>query len=1132
MKIMREAFVRVWRDTGFPRRHQSRVRDRLRLLQHEQLEQRCVLTLPATQTFAEGDAIVYNGPTVDLVSDTFSFDAFVDFGGDVDSYFFAPQFNGTYTIDVGDFGNTVDPEVAVYIASTGARIGYNDDVTASNDDARLSITLTSDVRYIIAVADQPATTAGNVSIVVSAPSKTGSFLLTPDASGDATTSVLLDVPTDIDYYSVTAPANANGGLTVSAAGATFNQRLALFNSAGTLLQGPLISINYSSAVPGQEYRIAVFSSNYATAGTSNLLVNFNNDLPDIRMTSVISNGNTGIALTYEITNGSVAPFSIDIFQSNNALMDGVDTQIGTLPLGPGDRTVGVHTVNLTLGSGITLPGAGIADPNIDYRLLFTADSANLVGEPDVDPRNEDNTVVFAGVYHQPAGPVMAFGTDSADTVTVTPSGVNVGVNFNNLITVSYPTSDVTQFRVRGAGGDDHFTSGAANATMSIPLAVWGGAGLDTMVGGDGNDTLSGGADDDIYVFLPSEVVESDTIEEAPGGGRDKVDFSQLSTAVTLNLGLTTPQGVNLGRLLTLTSSSGLEDATGGSAADLLIGNSNANQLFGFGGGDSLLGGQGDDVYIFGTAASSEADQVTENVNEGNDTLNFASVATSVVLNMAANSVQPAHANRTLKLNSPITFENAIGGSGADNLIGNSLNNTLRGGPGDDTLNGALGSDLLFGGANNDTYLFGAASVAEADEVSENVNEGTDTLNYAFLTTSVVLNMAANSVQPAHANRTLKLNSPITFENAIGGSGADNLIGNSLNNTLRGGPGDDTLNGALGSDLLFGGANNDTYLFGAASVAEADEVSENVNEGTDTLNYAFLTTSVVLNMGANSVQPVHVNRTLKLNSPITFENAIGGSGADNLIGNSLSNTLTGGPGDDTLNGAGGSDLLIGGANNDTYLFGAAAAVEADQVTENANDGIDLLNFAFLTTDVVLNLGSTAIQPVHLNRTLKLNSVSTFENAMGGTGNDTLLGNVLANRLTGGNGNNILIGLEGADILVSGSGRDILIGGLGLDVLNGGAGDDILIAGGTTSDTILTSLTALRTAWVSADSYATRITNLRAGVGNPLVSLKTTINVLNDGGEDDVMVGGTDTDWFFRALDDVITDLVAGEILDLL
>jgi Ca2+-binding RTX toxin-like protein len=265
-----------------------------------------------------------------------------------------------------------------------------------------------------------------------------------------------------------------------------------------------------------------------------------------------------------------------------------------------------------------------------------------------------------------------------------------------------------------------------------------------------------------------------------------------------------------------------------------------------------------------------------------------------MLNLAANSVQPVHSNRTLKLNSPITFENAIGGSGADNLIGNSLSNTLRGGPGNDTLNGSLGSDLLFGGANNDTYLFGAASAAEADQVSENVNEGIDTLNFAFLTTNVVLNMAANSVQAVHANRTLKLNSPITFENAIGGSGADNLIGNSLNNTLTGGPGNDTLNGSGGSDFLLGGAQNDTYLFGPASVAEADQVAENLNEGTDTLNFATLTTNIVVNLGANSVQALHLNRTLKLNSPITFENFIGGSGADYLIGNSLNNTLTGGP----------------------------------------------------------------------------------------------------------------------------------------------------------------------------------------------------------------------------------------------
>jgi Ca2+-binding RTX toxin-like protein len=215
-----------------------------------------------------------------------------------------------------------------------------------------------------------------------------------------------------------------------------------------------------------------------------------------------------------------------------------------------------------------------------------------------------------------------------------------------------------------------------------------------------------------------------------------------------------------------------------------------------------------------------------------------------------------------------------------------------------------------------------------------------------------------------------------------------------------------------------------------------------------------------------------------------------------------------------------------------MFVPATSAEADQVTENANEGVDTLNFAYLTTGVAVNLGSTSVQTVHTNRTLKLNSLSTFENAIGGTASDMLLGNALANRLTGGSGHNILVGMEGSDILEAGSGRDILIGGLGLDILKGDAGDDILIAGRTTNDTNLSNLNTLRAQWISGNAYSTRITNLRAGVGSPVASLKAKINVLNDAGEDDVLYGGTGTDWFFRALDDVIGDLVAGELIDVL
>ncbi len=245
-----------------------------RKLHLEQLESRRVFTLPSTLTIAEGDLVSFNGPTVDIVNDTPSFDAFIDFTGDTDSYYFAPQFSGTYTIDVGDFGNVVDPEVAVYNASTGALVGYNDDVSPFNDDARLVLSLIADVRYIVAVADVPATEVGNLSIIVSSPARTGSLLLTPDAFGDASTSVLLDVGTDIDFFSITAPSDATGGLLVTASASTFNQRLALFNSAGTVLQGPSNLLSIASAIPGQEYRIAVYSINYATAGSLNLHVNF------------------------------------------------------------------------------------------------------------------------------------------------------------------------------------------------------------------------------------------------------------------------------------------------------------------------------------------------------------------------------------------------------------------------------------------------------------------------------------------------------------------------------------------------------------------------------------------------------------------------------------------------------------------------------------------------------------------------------------------------------------------------------------------------------------------------------------------------------------------------------------------
>ena len=535
------------------------------------------------------------------------------------------------------------------------------------------------------------------------------------------------------------------------------------------------------------------------------------------------------------------------------------------------------------------------------------------------------------------------------------------------------------------------------------------------------------------------------------------------------------------------------------------------------------GGAGNDIYQFNTATQLGSVLIAES-GSGVDTIDFSpTLSTAVTLNLSSVAIQAVNSNLSLRLNSGSLIENATGGAGNDTLVGNSLPNNLIGNGGNDLLIGSGGSDIMAGGLGDDTYVFGVATAVENDSVTEGTNAGTDTLSFSPLTTSVLLNLATSLAQAVHANRTIKLNAASTFENAVGGSGNDSLAGNSLVNALTGNSGNDKLNGGAGNDVLAGGLGDDTYVFGVASAAEADTVTEATHAGADTLSFSTLTTDVVLNLGTSAIQTVHTNRTLKLNSATVIENAIGGAGNDTLTGNTVANSLTGNAGNDRLTGGSGNDLLLGGLGDDIYVFGVASAAEADIVTEGTNAGTDTLSFASQMIAVVMNLGSIAVQPVHTNRTVKLNSATAFDNAIGGAGNDTLTGNTAAN---------VLVGNAGSDRLSGGAGRDILIGGKGLDTLNGGTDDDIVIAGRTTSDLVFSNLVDLSTAWNSADPYATRITSLRAGVGSSLTSLKAKVNVLNDSGEDDSLTGSSGTDWFFRALDDVITDLVAGEALDVL
>ena len=61
-------------------------------------------------------------------------------------------------------------------------------------------------------------------------------------------------------------------------------------------------------------------------------------------------------------------------------------------------------------------------------------------------------------------------------------------------------------------------------------------------------------------------------------------------------------------------------------------------------------------------------------------------------------------------------------------------------------------------------------------------------------------------------------------------------------------------------------------------------------------------------------------------------------------------------------------------------------------------------------------------------------TTIENGIGGSKNDVIWGNEVANKLEGGAGNDTLNGFEGNDTLIGGTGADTLTGGLGADRFN--------------------------------------------------------------------------------------------------
>lgn len=97
------------------------------------------------------------------------------------------------------------------------------------------------------------------------------------------------------------------------------------------------------------------------------------------------------------------------------------------------------------------------------------------------------------------------------------------------------------------------------------------------------------------------------------------------------------------------------------------------------------------------------------------------------------------------------------------------------------------------------------------------------------------------------------------------------------------------------------------------------------------------------------------------------------------------------------------------------------------------GQDTFDFSGYAQDQVIDLREEHFSNVGgLLRNVAVAQGAQIEHAVGGTGDDEVSGNALANRLAGGFGADTLVGGGGADTLLGGAGDDVLVGGPGADL----------------------------------------------------------------------------------------------------
>ncbi|MDO8417268.1 MAG: calcium-binding protein [Agitococcus sp.] len=623
-----------------------------------------------------------------------------------------------------------------------------------------------------------------------------------------------------------------------------------------------------------------------------------------------------------------------------------------------------------------------------------------------------------------------------------PTEIQNATDPNNPINIAIDTQTIGNDTLWGGAGNDQLMGGEGNDVLD------GGNDNDTLIGGEGNDTLLGGSGHDIlYAKDPSTTsttsdsdtlyggMGNDTLYGGLGGdllsgdeGDDRLDGKAGNDTLMGGLGKDQLQGAK-----------GNDQLLGGAEADTLMGGEGNDQLDGEDGNDMLYGETGNDVLKGGSGADRLYGQQGNDTLEGgagNDQL-YADVGDDiyicsigdgrdVIIAATANpmgfgELETATANldtdRVMFTYSPNAVTR-VSRSSTDLVIDYGTNDQIRikdyyHAYGTASQHFAIASFQFADGSEwTSADILSMASPPAISEPLPNVAYFIDALvsrediKVAGQTTMTYSFASAATIETGFTLFTLEQLAAIeqalaTFAASLNIQFVKSTTGTSDLSFFL----DDLASGDLG--VAAGYAN--------ASTGEI-HLSSEMFSTTDALNTGQYGFEVLLHEIGHALGLKH-----PFEAPVLPE-------AENTQNNTVMSYSSNQHND--------TGLKLFDIAALQYFYGVNNALNTGDSQHGFTEkyiadatGNDVFDASEQVTHVTVNLNQGGWSFIGEKQSSILAEGQTFigygtdiENAMTGTGNDTLIGNHLNNRLT------------------SGEGNDTLTGGLGSDELNGGAGAD--------------------------------------------------------------------------------------------